>query len=244
LLAARAIGTGAGMNHPSNTSIGRTPEPVRVLLIDDHAVVREGYRHLLGSSGRIRVVADADSGAAGYRRFLKGGIDVVVIDLSMRGVGGLEVLRRMKHREPGLRALVFSMHEEPVIVERALAAGATGYLSKRSDPRALVDAVTRVAAGQRTVDAALEPAVELRGRAPSATAPTPTLLHQLSGREFEIFRQLAEGRSVTQIAQQLSLSGKTVANYNTTIRGKLGVGNAAELARVAIAAGVVRLAVA
>jgi DNA-binding NarL/FixJ family response regulator len=218
--------------------------PIRVLLIDDHAVVREGYRHLLGSTGRIEVVADADSGAAGYRRFLKGGIDVVVIDLSMPGVGGLEVLRRMKHREPELHALVFSMHEEPLIVERALAAGATGYLSKRSDPRALIDAVTRVASGIRTVDPALLPNVEPRGRAIQQPAAPPTLLRQLSDREFEVFRQLAEGRSVSQIAQHLSLSGKTVANYNTAIRGKLGIGNSAELARLAIAAGVVRLAAA
>lgn len=216
--------------------------PIRVLLVDDHAVVREGYRHLLGSTGRIEVVADADSGAAGYRRFLKGGIDVVVIDLSMPGVGGLEVLRRMKHRQPGLHALVFSMHEEPVIVERALAAGATGYLSKRSDPRSLIDAVTRVAAGIRTVDPALLPSIEPRGH--SLPQQPPTLLRQLSDREFEVFRQLAEGRSVSQIAQHLSLSGKTVANYNTAIRGKLGIGNSAELARLAIAAGVVRLAAA
>ncbi|WP_428313264.1 response regulator transcription factor [Hydrocarboniphaga sp.] len=226
----------------SAVSADNNGSPIRVLLIDDHAVVREGYRHLLGSTGRIAVVADADSGAAGYRRFLKGGIDVVVIDLSMPGVGGLEVLRRMKHREPGLHALVFSMHEEPVIVERALAAGATGYLSKRSDPRSLIDAVTSVAAGIRTVDPALLPSVEPRGR--SLPQQPPTLLRQLSDREFEVFRQLAEGRSVSQIAQHLSLSGKTVANYNTAIRGKLGIGNSAELARLAIAAGVVRLAAA
>jgi DNA-binding NarL/FixJ family response regulator len=225
----------------ANAVSASNTRPIRVLLIDDHAVVREGYRHLLGSTGRIDVVADADSGAAGYRRFLKGGIDVVVIDLSMPGVGGLEVLRRMKHRQPALRALVFSMHEEPVIVERALAAGATGYISKRSDPRALIDAVTRVASGIRTVDAALLPNIEPRGR--STTTP-PTLLRQLSEREFEIFRQLAEGRSVSQIAAHLSLSGKTVANYNTAIRAKLGIGNSAELARLAIAAGVVRLAAA
>lgn len=221
---------------------------IRVLLIDDHAVVREGYRHLLASTGRIDVVAEADSGAAGYRRFLKGGIDVVVVDLSLPGVGGLEVLARMKRRDPALRALVFSMHEEPVIVERALAAGATGYLSKRSDPRALIDAVTRVAAGLRTVDPLLLPAGNWRGRAPlpaaAAHASPPPLLSQLSGREFEIFRQLAEGHSVSQIAQHLSLSGKTVANYHTAIRSKLGVGNSAELARMAIAAGVVRLAAA
>jgi DNA-binding NarL/FixJ family response regulator len=221
---------------------GQNHDSIRVLLIDDHAVVREGYRHLLVSTGRISVVAEADSGAAGYRRFLKGGIDVVVIDLSLPGVGGLEVLRRMKHREPQLQALVFSMHEEPVIVERALAAGATGYLSKRSDPRALIDAVVSVAAGRRTVDPLLLPGVDWRGRATApAAAASPALLRQLSGREFEIFRQLAEGHSVNQIARHLSLSGKTVANYNTAIRGKLGVGNSAELARIAIAAGVVRL---
>lgn len=224
-----------------STADRRDTTAIRVLLIDDHAVVREGYRHLLAGTGRIEVVAEADSGAAGYRRFLKGGIDVVVIDLSLPGVGGLEVLRRMKRREPQLHALVFSMHEEPVIVERALAAGASGYLSKRSDPRVLVNAIMQVAAGRRTVDPALSATAAEAGRPMPATAP-PTALRQLSGREFEIFRQLAEGHSVSEIARHLSLSGKTVANYNTAIRGKLGVGNSAELARMAIAAGVVRLA--
>lgn len=214
-----------------------TAAPIRVLLIDDHAVVREGYRHLLSSRAAIDVIGEASSGAAGYRRFLKGGVDVVVIDLSLPGVGGLEVLRRMRHRDAGLRALVVSMHEEPVIVERALAAGAVGYLSKRSNPSALVDAVHRVACGETVIDTAL-------ATASRSTPATPERLRQLSTREFEIFRQLAEGRSVSQIARELSLSGKTVANYNTAIRGKLGAGNAADLARIAIASGVVHLSAA
>lgn len=221
----------------SQTGRRCTAAPIRVLLIDDHAVVREGYRHLLSSSAAIHVVDEAGSGAGGYRRFLKGGIDVVVIDLSLPGVGGLEVLRRMRRREPSLRALVVSMHEEPVIVERALASGATGYLSKRSNPSALVDAVHRIARGETVVDSTLAAA--------SRAMPAPReRLHQLSTREFEIFRQLAEGRSVSQIARELSLSGKTVANYNTAIRGKLGAGNAADLARIAIASGVVHLSAA
>ena len=215
--------------------------PIRVLLIDDHAVVREGYRHLLGNCERIGCVVEADSGAAGYRRFLKGDMDVVVLDLSMPGVGGLEVLRRMKRQQRAVPVLIFSMHEEAVIVERALAAGANGYLSKRSGAAALIDAVLRVAAGERVIEVELSPPTAPRGR---RTRTLPSRLRQLSDREFEIFRQLAEGRSVAQIAQQLSLSCGTVANYNTAIRDKLGVGNAAELARLAIAAGVVRLAAA
>ena len=204
---------------------------LRVLLIDDHALVRAGYRYLLQDSGAIEVVAEASTAAAAYRRFLRGGIDVTVLDLSLPGVGGLEILRRMRARSSEARVLVVSMHDEPEMVERALALGASGYLCKRSDPEMLVEAVRSVATGARFLD----PGLQRRRRAPVGAST----LARLSPREFEIFRQLAEGRTVDAIAEALCLSQKTVANYGTAIRTKLGLDNRAEMARVALAAGVI-----
>jgi DNA-binding NarL/FixJ family response regulator len=202
---------------------------LRVLLIDDHALVRAGYRYLLQDSSVIEVVAEASSAASGYRRFLRGGIDVTVLDLSLPGVGGLEILRRMRARCADARVLVVSMHDELEMVDRALVLGASGYLCKRSDPELLVEAVRTVAEGARFLD----PDLARRQRAPAST------LARLSPREFEIFRQLAEGRTVDAIAKALCLSQKTVANYGTAIRTKLGLDNRAEMARVALAAGVI-----
>jgi DNA-binding NarL/FixJ family response regulator len=204
---------------------------LRVLLIDDHALVRAGYRYLLQDSGAIEVVAEASTAAAGYRRFLRGEVDVTVLDLSLPGAGGLEILRRMRARRADAAVLVVSMHDEPEMVERALRLGASGYLCKRSDPELLVEAVRTVAAGGRFLD----PGLAQRPRAPGGDRA----LARLSPREFEIFRQLAEGRTVDAIAEALCLSQKTVANYGTAIRAKLGLDNRAEMARVALAAGVV-----
>lgn len=202
---------------------------IRVLLIDDHALVRAGYRYLLQSSGEVEVVAEASTAGAGYRRFLRGGIDVTVLDLSLPGAGGLEILRRMRCRVREARVLVVSMHDEPALVDRATGLGAAGYLCKRSNPEMLVEAVRRVAAGASYIDPSLA-----RGRPRRHGG-----LERLSGREFEIFRQLAEGQTVEAIARSLCLSTKTVANYGTAIRNKLQVENRAEMARVALAAGIV-----
>lgn len=206
---------------------------IRVLLIDDHALVRAGYRYLLESSGQMEVVAEASNAGAGYRRFLRGGIDVTVLDLSLPGAGGLEILRRIRRRDALARVLVVSMHDEPAMVERALGLGANGYLCKRSNPEMLVEAVTAVAAGASYVDPSL-------ARARTLSSPRGSAgLEKLSEREFEIFRQLAEGQPVEAIARSLCLSAKTVANYGTAIRNKLQLENRAEMARVALAAGIV-----
>lgn len=204
----------------------------RVLLIDDHALVRAGYRYLLHCTRHLQVVAEASTAAAGYRRFLRGGIDVTVLDLSLPGAGGLEVLRRMRCHNARPRVLVVSMHDEPAMVDRALGLGAQGYLCKRSNPEMLVEAVTAVAAGRDFIDPML---VADRSRVSRRAAG----LEQLSEREFEIFRQLAEGHPVDSIARSLCLSAKTIANYGTTIRSKLKVENRAEMARIALAAGIV-----
>lgn len=204
----------------------------RILLVDDHAVVRTGYRRLIESRPHLQVVAEADRGATAYRRILQGGIDVVVLDLSLPGVGGLEVARRIRMRAPDVRILVFSMHEEPVFIQRAFAAGALGYLSKCCSADRLLIAIDHVAAGRRY----LPPELMVTQQATEAVG-----LEQLSRREFEVFRQIAEGHSVRDIAGNLQLSGKTIANYYTQVRIKLGAGSAADLARMAVRAGVVHV---
>ena len=207
---------------------------IRILLVDDHAVVRAGYRQLLEFAPEYQVVAEAASAAAGYRRFLEFAPDVVITDLSLPGVGGIELLRRLRARQPELKALAFSVHEEPMFVERALAAGALGYVSKRSAPDTLVAAVEAVARGREFLSPDLAQARQAQRRPNDA-------LHSLSQREFEIFRQVAEGRSVRDIASGLCISGKTVSNHYSQIRVKLGLRSAAEMARLAIVNGIVRV---
>jgi len=207
---------------------------IRILLVDDHAVVRAGYRQLLECAPEYQVVAEAASAAAGYRRFLECMPDVVITDLSLPGVGGIELLRRLRARQPELRALAFSVHEEPMFVDRALAAGALGYVSKRSAPDTLVAAVDAVSRGREFLSPDLAHARAHQRKPDDA-------LHSLSQREFEIFRQVAEGRSVRDIASGLCISGKTVSNHYSQIRVKLGLRSAAEMARLAIVAGIVRV---
>ena len=198
---------------------------LRVVLADDHAVVRTGYRRLLELEDDMDVVADfADSDAA-CAWFASHDADVLVLDLSMPGRGGLETLARVKARRPGLRVLVFSMHDSPAMVDQALRAGADGYLTKSSEPDALIDAVRRAARGEQP----LSPDV-----ASARAAGAQEAAHlSLTPREFAIFRLLAAGRTVEEIAARLFLSTKTVANYQTAIRQKLGVANAVELLQYA-----------
>lgn len=202
---------------------------IRVLLVDDHAVVRAGYRHFLATRADLQVVGEAATAAAGYRLALQCRPDVAVIDLSLPGTSGLALIERLSRRLPTTRSLAFTMHEEPEIRRRALDQGATGYLCKRCLPAELATAIETVASGRR-YPLTVEPAHQ----DPAA----PARLERLSPREFEIFRQLAEGRRTGQIADELQISQKTVANYSLSIRAKLGVRSTAALARAAIAAGV------
>ena len=207
---------------------------VRVLLVDDHAVVRAGYRLLLQNAAQIEVVAEAATGEAACRLCAELAPDVVVMDLSLPGIGGLEAIRRIRLRDERARILVFSMHEDTMFVEQALAAGARGYLTKRSAPRAMVDAVRQIAAGGKHLDAELAERLALQ-----KVRGSDTPLSSLSTREFEIFCLLAEGLSAADIAKRLSLSYKTVANYSTQLKTKLDVATVAELTRLAIRHGVI-----
>lgn len=207
---------------------------VRVLLVDDHAVVRAGYRLLLQNAPEIEVVGEADSGELACQLFAELAPDVVVMDLSLPGIGGLEAMRRIVQRDPKARVLVFSMHEDTLFVEQALAAGARGYVTKSSAPHVLVGAVKQVAAGAQPLAGDIAQRLKFaRGR--DADSP----LKDLSTREFEIFCLLAEGLGSAEIAKRLSLSHKTVANYGTQLKSKLRVASVAELTRLAIRHGII-----
>ncbi|MBN8281913.1 response regulator transcription factor [Zoogloea sp.] len=199
------------------------PVRLRVVLADDHAVVRTGYRRLLELEEDMEVVADFSDSDSTCQWFSGNEADVLVLDLSMPGRGGLETLARVKARQSGLKVLIFSMHDNPAMVAQALRAGADGYLTKSSEPDALIDAVRRVARGERALSADLINALAGEGgRAAHLT---------LSPREFEIFRLLAAGRSVDEIASRLFLSTKTVANYQTGIRQKTGLATTLDMYR-------------
>lgn len=196
---------------------------IRVVLVDDHAVVREGYRRLLALEPDLQVVgehADADSAFAALQQAPEA-VDVLVLDLSMPGRSGLDLLRRSTLRWPRLRVLVFSMHDAAAMVAQALRAGAAGFITKSSPPDELVQAVRRVARGEQVLSA------DVVAAAAQAHEPPPHLA--LSAREFDVLRFLLAGESVEQIAERLHLSGKTVANYQSMLRQKLGVGTAMEL---------------
>ena len=203
--------------------------PLRVMLVDDHAVVRAGYRRLLDDEADLVVVAehgDAESAYTALGARPEATADVLVLDLSMPGRSGLDMLRRASLRWPILRVLVFSMHDSPAMVAQALAAGAAGFVTKISDPALLVQALRRVGRGETGV---LSP--DIAGAKLAAGGAPPQQV--LSAREFEVLRGLVEGLSVEQIAQRLRLSAKTVSNYQTQIRQRLGLGTAVELLRYA-----------
>lgn len=201
---------------------------IRVMLVDDHALVRMGFRMLLADA-QVEVVAEADSGEQACTEYARLKPDVVVMDMSMPGMGGLEAVRRILAQDPKARILVLSAHEDTAHPRRVLKAGALGYLAKRSAPDALIAAVTAVAAHKAYVDAQTAQALamaQVRGE----TNPAD----QLSEREFSVFLQLAKGLSVAQIAENLSLSTSTVGTHLYHVKQKLGASNQSELTLVAL----------
>lgn len=206
--------------------------PIRVLLVDDHEVVRAGYRRLLENTQDIQVIAEAKSGEEAYSLYIVHQPDVVIMDLSMPGIGGIEAISKILHREKSAKILVFSVHESETFLSRVLEAGALGYITKRSAAKVMVEAVRQVA--QNTVFIGQELQQFLTKK---QTIPSQSLIETLSPREFEVFLLLAEGKSVNDIADLLNLSSKTVGHHYTSIKGKLNIANAAELTRLAIRAG-------
>ncbi|MGH8656874.1 MAG: response regulator [Gammaproteobacteria bacterium] len=210
-------------------------DAIRVQLVDDHAVVRAGYRTLLEGALDIVVVAEAESGEAACRAYNEWRPQVVIMDWSLPGMSGLEATQRILARDVSARILVFSMHEETAFVEQALQAGARGYITKRSAPDVLIEAVRQVAAGKTYLEHEIAHRLAIH-----RAQGHPTSLEALSAREFEIFCFLAQGLGVNQIAKRLSLSYKTVANYSTQIKNKLEVNTVAELTRLAIRHGILK----
>lgn len=203
---------------------------IRVLLVDDHAVVRAGFRLLLASVESIEVVAEAGRCEEACKLYEEWRPDVVVMDLSMPGIGGLEGIRRITARDPAAKVLVFSIHDEKVYVDRALAAGAKGYITKNSAPENLITAVQAIAGGNTYVEAGLKTS----GALPAEQEDYQTLLATLTPKEFDVFRLLAKGQTTHEAANELCLGVKTVANYSTQVKAKLKANTAAELARIAI----------
>lgn len=212
-----------------------SPKSITVMLVDDHPVVRDGYRHLLENTPDIRVVAEANDGEEACALYPQYTPDVVVLDLSMPGIGGLETLRRIKAKDPAINVLVFSMHDSETLVLRSLEAGATGYLTKQGGVAQMVEAVRQVAQGKLFVDAKYVPDL-IHHR----LFPTEDPLQVLSTREFQIFQLLAEGHSVSDIGVLLSISSKTVGVHHAHIMRKLRLQNAAQLVRLAIRCNVVK----
>jgi two-component system, NarL family, invasion response regulator UvrY len=201
---------------------------IRIMLVDDHAVVRAGFRRLLEQQLNCHVVAEAADAERAYKLFVEHKPDVVVLDLSMPGLSGMDTIRRIIAREPAARILVFSMHEDASVAERAIQLGARGYVTKSSAPEVLAAAVAEVAAGKLALSPDITQSLALL-KLNGAESP----LSALSAREFEIFRLLAGGYSVVAIAGLLSLSGKTVANYHSLIKQKLGIASDVELVLLA-----------
>jgi len=206
-----------------------TSAPLRIAIADDHAVVRAGYRRLLELDERMRIVAEFGDGESAYRWLSSNAADVLILDLTMPGHGGLATLQRLRQRVPTLRVLIFTMHESAELAAQALRTGAAGYITKSSPPETLVAAVRDVAAGGQPVSPDVARALPNASRADAHDA--------LSSREFEIFLMLARGDSVEDIATSRCLSAKTIANYQTSIRQKTGLGSSLEMYRYAEAHG-------
>ena len=207
---------------------------VSVLLVDDHEVVRAGYRRLFENTEDIEVIDEATDGEQAYQLYLEHRPGVVVMDLTMPGIGGLDACRRILARDCNARILVFSVHENEIFLNRALDQGVLGYISKRNASRVMIEAVRRVARGELFIGQEMMPFLVKRKDSQDSQR-----IAGLSPREFEIFRLRADGKSVNEIADLLNLSPKTVGHHNTSVKQKLAVGNDAELTRLAIRLGVI-----
>jgi two-component system, NarL family, invasion response regulator UvrY len=207
---------------------------LKVMLVDDHAVVRMGFKLLLQACDDIDVVAEADSGEAACQMVDAVAPDVVVMDIAMAGMGGIEAIKRLLAKNPRLRILALSAHEDTSHPKRALQAGALGYLSKRSAPEVLIDAIRAIAKGQRYLDAQIAQRIAVQD-----ISGDKGPMEKLSAREFEVFVQLARGQSVAQISEALKLSSSTVGTHLYNVKQKLGLANQAEMTLLAVRHGLI-----
>jgi two-component system invasion response regulator UvrY len=210
-------------------------QTISILLVDDHPIVRQGYRRVLEHQSDFRVVAEADSAAAAYGAFKAHEPDIVVMDISMPGASGLEAVRNIRLRSRHAGILVFSMHNEPAQVKAAFKAGANGYVTKSSEPTMLIRAIRAVARGERAMSDDIAHILAVESLAPSGSA-----LDGLGEREIEVLRQIAAGSTKEQIAANLNLSIKTVQNYHYLVKTKTGMQTDAQLVQLATACGLTR----
>jgi two-component system invasion response regulator UvrY len=207
---------------------------IRVILVDDHNVVRSGLRRLLEMGGDIEVVAEADNGEQVGLLYKQFQANLLVMDLSMPGIGGLEALRRILISNPKSKVVIFSMHENVTFATQALSSGALGYVAKSGLADDLLLAVREVASGKTYISPHIAQKIALQ-----TISGEQNPIQRLSTREFEVFRLLAEGMNIDDIANILNISQKTAANYQTLLKQKLGITNAVELVRLAMLHGVI-----
>jgi len=207
---------------------------VKVVLVDDHTVVRSGLRRLLESHKSIEIVAEADTGEMAYQVYGEVLPDVVLMDISMPGMGGLEAAKRILQRYPQAKIVIFSMHEAVSFAAQALKTGVKGYVTKTGVADDLVQAVLDVAKGRTFLSQDVAQKVALQTLIGESNP-----LQQLTSREFEVFRLLAEGKRVEDVAEMLKISQKTVANYYTLIKQKLSVNSPVEMVRLAMKHGLI-----
>lgn len=202
---------------------------INILLVDDHAIVREGYRALLAKQTGLAVIAEAADGQQAYQCFKEHQPDVVITDLSLPGSSGLELIAKIKQRDAKAKILVFTMHQNPSFAVQATRAGALGYVTKSSEPDVLLRAIHEVYAGRMSLSADIAQALAMAQLGTEKMA-----LDTLTVREFEILHLLIEAKSPDEIAQILNISPKTVCNSHYLIKRKLGVGSDIELMRLAV----------
>lgn len=207
---------------------------IRVLLVDDHAVVRQGYRRLVEMHPGIEVVAEAQDAASAYQAFKTSQPDVTVVDISMPGRGGIDLVRQIRQRDPGARILIFTMHANATYAQQAFRAGAKGYVTKSSPPDVLVSAIRSVFVGRLALCAEISGAI-----ATSNLSGDVSAVDELTPREFEVLRMILDAKSTDEIASAFNLSPKTVANYHYEIKLKLGVRSDIELVYLCMRQGLV-----
>lgn len=209
-------------------------EPIKVMLVDDHAVVRMGFKMLLESAQDMKVIAEAESGELAVKQYAEHHPDVVVMDITMPGIGGLEAIERIMAKDNSARILVLSAHEDSVHPKRVLNAGAMGYLTKRSAAEELIKAIRTVAGRKRYLEASVAQQMAIQ-QLSGETNPVDVL----SDREFEVFIALAKGKTTNEIADTLCLSPRTVGTHLYNIKQKLNANNSAEIALIAMRAGLI-----
>jgi DNA-binding NarL/FixJ family response regulator len=203
---------------------------IRIVVADDHTIVREGLKQLLTAAGDFEVVGEAQDGHQVIERVRALDFDVLLLDMSMPGKSGIELIKQVHGEKPKLRILVLSMHEEHQYAVRAIRAGASGYLTKEGASSQLVQAIRKVAGGGAYISSAVAEQLAL-GAMPDAKGPPHA---SLSDREFQIFRMIAEGKSVSDIAERLNLSVKTVSTHKANILQKMNMSTQAELIKYAL----------